>query len=115
MESAGGEEADGRRRLAVKDDVHQHQLDSRHPSHGTCAHACPPDGNSFICNYFLFEVQERWWKGDLKDLTEKTPVFLIREKNFYSTAGQIQSITDWIMFQDGEVTAAELFRGIIVC
>ncbi|CAG11738.1 unnamed protein product [Tetraodon nigroviridis] len=43
VESAGGEEADGRRRLAVEDHVHQHQLEPRHPSHGTCAHACPSD------------------------------------------------------------------------
>ncbi|KAF3705657.1 hypothetical protein EXN66_Car021348 [Channa argus] len=32
--------------LAVKDHVHQHQLDSYHPSHGTCTHACSSDGSS---------------------------------------------------------------------
>lgn len=53
MESAGGEEADGRRRLAVEDHVHQHQLEPRHPSHGTCAHACPSDGNRYV----IFKVE----------------------------------------------------------
>lgn len=44
VESAGREEANRRERLAVKDHVHQHQLDSHHPSHGTCTHARPSDG-----------------------------------------------------------------------
>lgn len=46
MESAGREKANGRRRLAVKDHVHQHQLDTRHPPRDACTHARPSDGNS---------------------------------------------------------------------
>ncbi len=45
VESAGREEANRGEWLAVKNHVHQHQLDSHHPSHGTCTHARPSDGN----------------------------------------------------------------------
>jgi len=44
VEPAGGEETHRWRWLAVKDHVRQHQLDSHHPSHGTCTHARPSDG-----------------------------------------------------------------------
>lgn len=75
MESAGGEEADRRRWLAVKDHVHQHQLDSRHPPHGTCAHACPSDGKfDVIILFFKFRKEAR--RVDVKDGTAKTPIFL---------------------------------------
>lgn len=44
VESAGGEETNRRKWLAVKGHVHQHQLDSHHPPHGTCTYACSSDG-----------------------------------------------------------------------
>lgn len=45
VESARREKANRRKWLAVEDHVHQHQLDSHHPSNGTCTHARPSDGN----------------------------------------------------------------------
>lgn len=56
MESGGGEEAHRRRRLAVQGDVHQHQLDSPHPSYGACTHGRPSDGNTFLLFLLLCEL-----------------------------------------------------------
>lgn len=53
MESAGREEANRRKWLAFQDHVHQHQLDSHHPSYGTCTHARPSDGNLTHQVFFL--------------------------------------------------------------
>ena len=83
MESAGGEEANRRKRLAVEDDVHQHQLDSHHPSHGTCTHARPSDGNleatltlssSFMHDYMISTKLIHTWSS-LTQVLQSVTVF----------------------------------------
>ena len=92
MESAGGEEADRRGRwLAVKDDVHQHQLDSCHPSHGTCTHACPSDG---IITVFPFCAREGRRETDIIDVRAISPIFSFKKKKTFLSHGWTN--TDWI-------------------
>ncbi len=83
VESAGREEANGRKWLAVEDHVHQHQLDSHHPSHGTCTHARPSDGN--LKAFFFFD-------GPV--VHGHTGVFIcVAWLDLYSR--QCQSVLDW--------------------